>query len=101
MGDIDFNKLFEAKRAEVSENVSKTLEALKGSGIDADQLEAIKKTLTESETNKISSKEIDPALLEKRPDIARKQARELLTKKYKTKLLAYYLTLVMTKNHLN
>ncbi|EJG0549476.1 DEAD/DEAH box helicase family protein [Vibrio parahaemolyticus] len=81
LGDIDFNKLFEAKRAEVSENVSKTLEALKGSGIDADQLEAIKKTLTESETNKISSKEIDPALLEKRPDIARKQARELLTKK--------------------
>lgn len=81
LSDLDFNQLFEQKRAEVDENVSKTLAVLKEQGVAPEQIEIIKNTLIESETTKISSKEIDPALVEKRPDIARKQIRKLLKKK--------------------
>ncbi|TQQ01178.1 helicase [Vibrio cholerae] len=81
LSDLDFNLLFEQKRAEVKEKVSKTLDALKTAGIDDDHLEVIKNQLIEKEINKISDAEVDPALIEKRPDIARKQMRTLLTKK--------------------
>ncbi|ENM3833057.1 DEAD/DEAH box helicase family protein [Vibrio cholerae] len=81
LSDLDFNLLFEQKRAEVKEKVSKTLDALKTAGIDDDHLEVIKNQLIEKEINKISDAEVDPALIEKRPDIARKQMRALLTKK--------------------
>lgn len=81
LSDLDFNVLFEQKRAEVNEKVSKTLEALKDAGVEDDQIAVIKSKLIETETTKISDAEIDPALIEKRPDIARKQIRKLLTKK--------------------
>ncbi|WP_395356466.1 DEAD/DEAH box helicase [Vibrio sp. D3] len=81
LNDIDFNDIFEKKRAEIRDNVSGKIEALKQAGIlDEDDFEVIKNKLIEKETNKISS-EIDPALIEKRPDLARKRLRELLTKK--------------------
>lgn len=81
LSDLDFNVLFEQKRAEVNAKVSKTLEALKDAGIEDDQIAVIKNKLIETETTKISDAEIDPALIEKRPDIARKKIRKLLTKK--------------------
>lgn len=81
LSDLDFNLLFEQKRSEVKEKVSKTLDALKTAGIEGDHLEVIKNQLIETEIGKISDAEIDPALIEKRPDIARKQMRTLLTKK--------------------
>ncbi len=81
LNDIDFNDIFEQKRAEIGEKVSGKIEALKQAGVlDEDDFEAIKSKLIEKETNKVSS-EIDPALIEKRPDLARKRLRELLTKK--------------------
>ncbi|CAH8188512.1 Helicase [Vibrio aestuarianus] len=81
LGDMDFNDIFEKKRAEIGDIVSQKLEALKQLGtFDDDDFEVIKNKLIEKETNKISS-EIDPALIEKRPDLARKRLRELLTKK--------------------
>ncbi|EKO3502081.1 DEAD/DEAH box helicase family protein [Vibrio fluvialis] len=81
LSDIDFNGIFEQKRAEIRNSVSEKIEALKQVGVlDEDDFEVIKNKLIEKETNKISS-EIDPALIEKRPDLARKKLRELLTKK--------------------
>lgn len=81
LSDIDFNDIFEQKRAEIRNSVSEKIEALKQVGVlDDDDFEVLKSKLIEKETNKISS-EIDPALIEKRPDLARKKLRELLTKK--------------------
>lgn len=81
LGDMDFNDIFEKKRAEIGDIVSQKIETLRQLGtFDDDDFEVIKNKLIEKETNKISS-EIDPALIEKRPDLARKRLRELLTKK--------------------
>ena len=80
--DIDFNKLFEEKRAEIAEKVAKKMNGMSGQdGLDDSDLDVIKEALTKKETNKATSELIDPILLEKRPDQARKKLRELLTQK--------------------
>ena len=56
------------------------MESIKGSSsINEEDLELIKSTLIKNETSK-AAREIDPNLIEKRPDLARKKLRELLTK---------------------
>ena len=80
--DINFNDLFEAKRAEINEAVTSKLDNLKGmEGFDDDDIALFKERLIEKETRKAAHDEIDRNLIEKRPDIARKKMRELLTKK--------------------
>jgi len=80
--DINFNDLFEAKRVEINESVTNKLNNLKGmEGFDDDDIALFKERLIEKETRKAAVDEIDRNLIEKRPDIARKKMRELLTKK--------------------
>ena len=80
LDDIDFNEIFKNKRAEIQRLVDEKLESIKGSSsINEEDLELIKSTLIKNETSK-AAREIDPNLIEKRPDLARKKLRELLTK---------------------
>ncbi|MFH6564924.1 DEAD/DEAH box helicase [Pseudomonas kulmbachensis] len=80
--DIDFNELFEKKRLEISQSADKQLESLQttGSGIDASTLEKLRNVLIDAELKKASS-EINPNLIAKRPELARKDLRALLVKK--------------------
>lgn len=80
--DIDFNEIFETKRSEINALVNEKIEALKRveDGLDEDDLNILKSRLIEKETSKAAS-DIDPNLIEKRPDMARKKMREILTKK--------------------
>ena len=81
LGDLDFNKIFSEKRAEVESIASQKILALPGiEGYDADVLAQLKNVFLSAETKK-AAQLIDPNLVEKRPEIARKQLREILTKK--------------------
>ncbi len=81
--DLDFNDLFSKKRAEIESNVESKINKVRenfGSEFSEADLADLKEKFAKSEIDKISS-EIDPNLIEKRPDIARKKMRELLVKK--------------------
>lgn len=79
--DIDFNELFSKKRTEIEQNVAAKLEKIKQeTDLSDEDLEALKNAFTKNETKK-HSQDIDPNLVEKRPDLARKQMRKLLTKR--------------------
>ncbi|MBM1191287.1 DEAD/DEAH box helicase [Pseudomonas weihenstephanensis] len=81
LGDLDFNKIFSEKRAEVESIATQKILALPGiEGYDADVLAQLKNVFLSAETKK-AAQLIDPNLVEKRPEIARKQLREILTKK--------------------
>lgn len=81
LADLDFNELFSNKRAEIQTNVEAKINKFRQDpDIDEDDLQALKAQLIKKETQKISD-EIDPNLIEKRPDLARKKMREILTKK--------------------
>ncbi|CNI17414.1 DEAD/DEAH box helicase [Yersinia massiliensis] len=79
LDDIDFNALFEQKRAEISEAVSSQIEKIRLAGITLSDsaIEGLKKSLVEEEARKVADI-IDPELIEKRPHIARKRMREIL-----------------------
>ena len=81
--DIDFNAIFEQKRAEISQSVSDDINKIKLSGINLseDALEGLRKTLAEQATRKIADDIIDPELIEKRPHQARLQMRDILKKR--------------------
>ncbi len=82
LDDIDFNELFEAKRLEINESVSLKLKKLEDdNGFDEDDLAIIKKQLIEKEIRKAAHDVIDPNLIAKRPDQARREMRKILTKK--------------------
>lgn len=79
--DLDFNKIFSEKRAEVESIATQKVQALTGlEGYDAEVLAQLKNVFLNAETKK-AAQIIDPNLVEKRPEIARKQLREILTKK--------------------
>lgn len=79
LNDINFNELFEQKRAEIDSLVSQKINQLQGiEGFDADDLEIVKEMLTQKETQKIAKQDIDPNLIAKRPDKARKEMRQML-----------------------
>lgn len=82
LDDIDFNELFEKKRLEISASADKQLESLKSgdSGIDSSTMEKLRNVLIDAELKKASS-EINPNLIAKRPELARKELRALLVKK--------------------
>ncbi|MDX1539589.1 DEAD/DEAH box helicase [Arsukibacterium sp.] len=79
LNDIDFNELFERKRAEIDVQVSKKIESIPvDSGFDAEDLEILRGRLIEKETRLVGRNEIDPNLVAKRPDKARKDMRKIL-----------------------
>lgn len=81
LDDLDFNELFSNKRAEIESNVEAKIDKFRQDpDIDEEDLQALKEQLIKKETQKISDM-IDPNLIEKRPDLARKKMREILTKK--------------------
>lgn len=81
LADLDFNKIFSDKRAEIDLKASQAIQAMPNlDGYDAETLAKLKSVLVEAETKR-AAQIIDPNLVAKRPEIARKQLRELLTKK--------------------
>lgn len=81
LDDLDFNRIFFEKRAEIDSVASKTIQALPGiEGYDEETLAKLKSVLIGAETKK-AAQAIDPSLVAKRPEIARKQLRAILTKK--------------------
>ncbi|BBP73869.1 hypothetical protein PHLH6_58730 [Pseudomonas sp. Seg1] len=79
--DLDFNKIFSAKRAEIDSIATQKVQALPGiEGYDDDVLAQLKNVFISAETKK-AAQIIDPNLVAKRPEIARRQLREILTKK--------------------
>ena len=80
LDDIDFNEIFKNKRAEIQKQVDGQIESIKGNpSFDEETLNLLRSTLIQNATSK-AAREIDPNLIEKRPDLARKRLRELLTK---------------------
>lgn len=86
LSDIDFNAIFEQKRAEISQSVSDDINKIKLAGISLSEeaLEGLRKTLAEQATRKIADDIIDPELIEKRPHQARLQMRDILKKRTQT-----------------
>ncbi|MEO4013814.1 DEAD/DEAH box helicase [Pseudomonas rossensis] len=81
LGDLDFNKIFSEKRAEIDSIATQKVKEWPGiEGYDADVLAQLKNVFINAEMKK-AAQVIDPNLIEKRPEIARKQLREILTKK--------------------
>jgi len=81
LDDLDFNELFSSKRAEIEANVEAKIDKFRQDpDLDEEDLQALKEQFIKKETKKISG-EIDPNLIEKRPDLARKKMRAILTKK--------------------
>ncbi|WP_046487088.1 DEAD/DEAH box helicase [Pseudomonas veronii] len=79
--DLDFNKIFSDKRAEIDAFAAQKVKELPGiEGYDADVLAQLTNVIRNAEMKK-AAQVIDPTLMEKRPEIARKQLREILTKK--------------------
>lgn len=82
--DIDFNALFEQKRAEIEARANQKIERLRdsvtGGDFDEDDLALIKAQMIAKETRKVSNDDIDPNLISKRPELYRKRMRETLTK---------------------
>ncbi|PIT54090.1 DEAD/DEAH box helicase [Snodgrassella alvi] len=79
LDDIDFNELFEKKRAEIDNHVELQIISLKQKfpHFSEQTLENVRKQITKEKTEK-ESETIDPLLLSKRPDQARKKLREIL-----------------------
>tara|TARA_R110002124_G_scaffold123818_1_gene282711 strand:- start:3553 stop:5409 length:1857 start_codon:yes stop_codon:yes gene_type:complete len=94
LNDINFNELFETKRLEIDSNVARKLEIFsENNTLDADDLEILKERLIAKESKKIALSDIDPNLIAKRPDKARKEMREILVRKAQdeaTNLLSDY-----------
>lgn len=94
LNDINFNELFELKRLEIDSNVNKKLETFSGDeSLDAEDLAILKERLLAKESKKVAILDIDPNLVAKRPDKARKEMREILVKKAQdeaTNLLSDY-----------
>jgi len=83
LNDLDFNSLFVQKRAEIESNVESKIKKIRealGADLDEADFADLKEKYAKREIDKISG-EIDPDLIEKRPDLARKKMREILTKK--------------------
>ncbi|WP_338803561.1 DEAD/DEAH box helicase family protein [Xenorhabdus griffiniae] len=81
--EIDFNELFEKKRQEINSSVTDKINKIAESGVNLspEVIEAIKIKLAEEETRKVAGNAIDPELMAKRPALARKEMRKILTRK--------------------
>ncbi|WP_272919613.1 DEAD/DEAH box helicase, partial [Dickeya dianthicola] len=83
--DIDFNELFEQKRAEIEARANQKIDKLRDNvtdgELDEDDLALIKAQMIAKETRKVSNDDIDPNLISKRPELYRKRMRETLTKR--------------------
>lgn len=79
---VDFNDLFEKKRIEISNAVTEKINQINQSGVDLapEVMANLRTLLAEQETRKAAG-DIDPELVERRPALARKKMREMLTRK--------------------
>lgn len=81
LDDLDFNKIFSEKRAEIDSIATQKLQEMSAlAGYDEATLAQFKSLIINAETRK-AAQTIDPNLVAKRPEIARRQMREILTKK--------------------
>lgn len=81
LGDLDFNRIFSEKRAEIDSIASQKVQQMAAlADYDEEMLAQFKSLFIKAETKK-AAQIIDPTLMEKRPEIARKALREILTKK--------------------
>ncbi|RMT66857.1 hypothetical protein ALP29_00106 [Pseudomonas syringae pv. avii] len=81
LDDLDFNKIFSEKRAEIDSIATQKLQAMAAlADYDEETLAQFKNLIINAETRK-AAQTIDPNLVAKRPEIARKQLREILIKK--------------------
>ena len=81
LDDLDFNKIFSEKRAEIDSIATQKLQAMAAlADYDEETLAQFKNIIINAETKK-AAQTIDPNLVAKRPEIARKQLREILIKK--------------------
>ena len=79
--DLDFNKIFSEKRAEIDSIATEKVQQMAAlADYDEETLAQFKSIFIKAETKK-AAQIIDPTLMEKRPEIARKALREILTKK--------------------
>ncbi|MDX7990855.1 DEAD/DEAH box helicase [Xenorhabdus littoralis] len=81
--EIDFNELFEKKREEINNSVISNINKIAESGVklSPEMIKAIKTQLAEEETRKVAGDTIAPILIDKRPALARKEMRQMLTRK--------------------
>ena len=83
--DLDFNALFEQKRAEIetraNEKIDKFKEGAETLNLDEEDWAILKARMIAKETRKVSNDDIDPNLISKRPELYRKRMKETLTKK--------------------
>lgn len=78
--EYDFNALFERKKEEILNSTASKKEGLEQLGLTPDQLAAVEKALIDTELKKFSD-QIDPELMDKRPNQARKTLRKLIKEK--------------------
>lgn len=79
--DIDFNELFKQKRQEIESKVNIEIDKIKSNTeLSSDIIEKMTKLLMDEETQKASD-DINSTLRDKRPSVARKELRTLITKK--------------------
>ncbi|WP_295483161.1 DEAD/DEAH box helicase family protein [uncultured Pseudomonas sp.] len=79
--DLDFNRIFSEKRAEIDSIASQKVQQMAAlADYDDEMLAQFKSLFIKAETKK-AAQIIDPTLMEKRPEIARRALREILTKK--------------------
>ncbi len=77
--DYDFNKLYEDARLNVSKQVNDKREEFKNKGISDEDIEMFLNSY-EKKIMKGKKEEVDQLLISKRPELARKQAKEFLYK---------------------
>lgn len=79
IAELDFNKMFENARKKIDDELKNKLNNLKKLGVSKEDIELFEKGYREKITNPTKN-ELDALLISKRPELARKQAREILYK---------------------
>jgi len=77
--DIDFGKLFDEARERISLNVSEKVKQWKSKGLSNEDVEILEK-IHRQKLISGEKGELDSLIIEKRPELARKQIREILYK---------------------
>lgn len=77
--ELDFNKMFEEARSKIDGELANKIKQLRDLGVSEDDIKIFEESLREKITNP-KRNELDELLVSKRPELARKQAREMLYK---------------------
>lgn len=77
--DLDFNKMYEEARLNITSMVNNKRKEYEEKGLDKDEIDILLKNFEKKQVN-TEKNEVDKLLLEKRPELARKQIREFMNK---------------------